>query len=319
MAIRAVIGFEHLPQSDVNWINYATHDMYRGADLSVQNSIVNGWLVSNATASGAERTTIPLDKYLVAPVSKIWIGFRCRSVLNARGGAGLIYMNGTYVALDSVFGLTGTTSYYEFSYDIATGVVERWVNGIKIANTNAGSGLRSMTFGLEVKGSLNGRYDFRDIYICDDQPGGPVGPLGPQAVYPVTLDSATASDWTTTPSSATLLEALSEPGTVPTAKIASSAQTKGALTASLKSSIPATVSIAAIELVASGRAGGASAAKIGTKLSLSGTDTTQLVQSLAATTYSYNVGLGVFHKNPLGASWSPATLDSTNLVLQPDA
>ena len=138
-------------------------------------------------------------------------------------------------------------------------------------------------------------------------------------MYPVTLDSATASDWTTTPSNATLLEALSEPGTVPTTKIATSAVTKGLLTASLKSSIPANVSISALELVTGARAGGASAAKIGTKLSLGGTDTAELVQSVQATTYNYNVGLGVFHKDPLGASWTPANIDSTNLVLQPDA
>ena len=319
MSIRAVIGFEHLPQNDVNWINYATHDMYRGADLSAQNTIVNGWLVSNATASGAERTTIPLDKYLVAPVAKIWIGFRCRSILNAKGGAGLIYMNGTYVALDSVFGNTGTTSYYEFSYDVASGVVERWVNGVKIANSGLGSGLRSITFGLEVKGSLNGRYDFRDIYICDDQPGGPVGPLGPQAVYPITLDSATASDWTTTPSSATLLEALSDPGAIPTAKIASSALTKGQLTASLKTTAPVGVSIAAIELVASARSGTGNAAKIGAKLSLAGTDAAGLTPSAPPTTYNYNVGLGIFHKNPQGASWTATNVDATNLVLTPDA
>jgi len=319
MAIRAVIGFEHLPQNDVSWINYATHGMYRGADLSAQNTIVNGWLVSNATASGAERTTIVLDPYLVAPVAKIWFGFRCRSVLNARGGAGLIYLNGTYIALDSIFGLTGTTSYYEFSYELSTGTVERWVNGVKIANSAAGGNLRAMTLGLEVKGSLNGRYDFRDFYICDDQPGGPVGPLGPQVVYPITLDSATASDWTTTPSNATLLEALSDPGAIPTAKIASSTLTKGPLTASLKTTAPSTVSIAAIELLAGARSGTGNAAKIGAKLTLSGTDTAGVIANVAPTTYSYNVGLGVFQKNPQGASWSAANIDATTLTLTPDA
>lgn len=319
MAIRAVIGFEHLPQNNVNWINYATHGMTRGADLSAQNTIVNGWLVSNATASGAERVTIPLDKYLVAPVGKIWIGFRGRSILNAKGGAGLIYMNGTYVALDSIFGATGTTSYYEFSYEVATGTVERWVNGVKIANSAAGGGLRAIDFGLEVKGSLNGRYDWRDFYICDDQPGGPIGPLGPQAVYPVTLDSATAADWTTTPSSATLLEALSEPGAIPTAKIATSALSKNPLTASLKTTAPTTVSIAAIEMVAGARAATSSAAKLGAKLNLSGTDAAGAATTVQPTNYNYNVSLGVFHKNPLGASWTAADIDATNIVLLPDA
>jgi len=303
----------------VNWINYATHDMFRGADLSAQNTIVNGWLVSNATSSGAERTSIPLDKYLVAPVAKIWFGFRCRSILNARGGAGLIYLNGTYVALDSVFGVTGTTSYYEFSYELSSGVVERWVNGVKIANANMGSGLRAITLGLEVKGSLNGRYDYRDFYIADDQPGGPVGPLGPQVVYPVTLDSATGSGWTTTPSSATLLEALSEPGTVPTAKIATSDTSKGPITASLKATVPAGVSIAAIEMVAGARSATTGTTKLGAKLSLGGTDLAGLTPSIAPTNYSYNVGLGIFHKNPQGANWTVADIDATNLVLTPDA
>jgi len=319
MSIRAVIGFEHLPQNDVNWINYATHDMYRAADLSAQNTIVNGWLVSNATASGAERTTIPLDKYLVAPVAKIWFGFRCRSVLNAKGGAGLIYLNSTYVALDGVFGNTGTTSYYEFSYDLTNGVVERWVNGVKIANSGLGSGLRSMTLGLEVKGSLNGRYDFRDFYICDDQPGGPVGPLGPQVVYPVTLDSASCPDVTTTPSSATLLEALNDPGAVPTAKIATTGVSKAPITASLKTTAPVGVSIAAIELVAGARSNTANSAKLGAKLSLAGTDAAGQTPTVPPTTYSYNVGLGVFNKNPSGAQWTAADIDATSLVLTPDA
>jgi len=319
MAVRAIIGFDHLPQNDTSWINYASHGMTRGADLSAQNTIVNGWLVSNATASGAERTSIPLDPYLVSPVSKIWIGIRCRSTLNARGGAGIIYFGGTYVMLDSLIGVTGTTSYLEFSYDIASGVVERWVNGVKQANTSAPS-TRSMLLGLEVKGSLNGRYDWRDIYICDDQgaaQGLPIGPLGPQVAYPITLDSASALDWTTTPGSSTLLNALSEPGAIPTANIATSA-TNAPVAASLKANLPGGVIVNAIELVMGARSTGAATAKAAAKLSLAGTELAGLTPVCPITNYSYNLGLGVFHRAPGGAYWNSSNIDGTDLILTPD-
>lgn len=319
MAVRAIIAFDHLPQNDTSWINYASHGMTRGADLSAQNTIVNGWLVSNATGSGAERVSIPLDPYLVSPVGKIWVGIRCRSTLNARGGAGIIYFGGSYVLLDTLIGVTGTTSYLEFSFDPTTGVVERWINGVKQANASASAG-RSMLLGLESKGSLNGRFDWRDIYICDDQgaaQGLPIGPLGPQVTYPITLDSASSLDWTTTPGSSTLLNALSEPGAIPTANVANSTS-NSPVTASLKSSMPAGVIVNAIELVMGARSAGASTAKASAKLSSGGVDLAGLTPVCPITNYNYNLGLGVFHRAPSGAYWNNANIDATDLILTPD-
>lgn len=321
MAVRAIIGFDHLPQNDVNWINYASHDITRGADLSAQNTIVNGWLVSNATASGAERVTIPLDKYLVAPVGKIWIGIRCRSTLNARGGAGIIYFNGTYVMLDTVIPVTGQISYLEFAYDVASGTIERWVNGVKQANGGSpGSGLRALTLGLESKGSLNGRYDWRDIYVCDDQgaaQGLPIGPLGPQVAYPITLDSAVSADWVTTPGGTPLLEALSEAGTIPTAKIATSVS-NAPITASLKATLPAGTVVNAIELMGGGRSSVATPTRVAAKISSGGTDVVGLTPTAPITNYIYSLGFGVFHKAPNGTIWNNASIDATDLILTPD-
>jgi hypothetical protein len=321
MAIRAVIGFEHLPQGDTSWINYATHGMTRNADLSAQNTIVNGWLVSNATSSGAERVSIPLDKYLVAPVSKIWFGYRCRCTLNARGGAGIVYLGGNYVLLDTLIPVTGNTCYIEMSYDIATGVVERWIDGVKIANAAAGTG-RSMTLGLEAKGSLNGRYDYRDFYICDDQgsaQGLPSSQLGPQTVGPVTFDVATGADWTTTPGGTALLTAISEPGTVPTAKIATSnASTKGDLTASLKATIPAGSTVVAIELTAGASSASGATVNSNTKLKSGSNVIAGSAVNAPSGSYNYNNSLGVFHKNPAGTAWDNASIDATDLILTPD-
>lgn len=321
MAIRAVIGFEHLPQSDVSWINYASHGMTRGADLSAQNTIVNGWLQSNATASGAERVTIPLDAYLVAPVTKIWIGYRCRITLNARGGAGIVYIGGNYVLLDTLIPVTGNTVYIEFSYDCTTGVVERWVNGVALANVSAAAS-RSISFGLEAKGSLNGRYDYRDFYICDDQgaaQGLPVGPLGPQAVVPITIDSASGSDWTTTPGGTALVDAIYEAGSVPTAKIATSDTiTKGPLTASLKSTLPAGTIVTALEITLGLSSNGASPVTCSTKIKNGANEVTGRTFNGPTGSYSYANSGGVFHKSPAGTSWDAASIDATDFIVTPD-
>lgn len=319
MAIRAIIGFEHLPQGDTSWINYATHGMTRNADLALQNTIVNGWLVSNAAGSGGERVSIPLDAYLVAPVTKLWFGYRCRITVNANGGAGIVYLNGSYVLLDQLLPASGNTVYIEMSLDVTTGVVERWINGVKIANAAAGA-TRTMTLGLESKGSLSGRYDYRDFYICDDQPGGPIGPLGPQVTVPITCDSAVGSDWTMTPGSATLLEAISDPGAIPTAKIATSnTTTKGPLTASLKSTIPAGSVITAIELVAGISSAGASAVICASKLKNGANELVGRTIQGPTGSYNYNGTVGVFHKNPAGGTWDTASLDATDFILTPDA
>lgn len=318
MAVRTVIAFDHLPQNDVNWINYADHGMTRSG-LAASNTIVDGWLVSNATASGAERVTIPLDPYLAAPVGKIWIGIRCRSTLNARGGAGIIYFGGTYVLLDTLIGVTGTTTHLEFSYDIATGQVERWANGVKLANVTFGSGNRNWSLGLEAKGSLNGRYDWRDIVICDDQgnaQGFAIGPLGSQIAYPITLDSAAAAGWTMTPSGSTLLNALSEPGVAPTNNIATTVP--GApLTASLKVTAPAGTTFKAIELIAGARSTTGATVPMSAKISQGGIEATGLNPVAPITNYSYNMGLGVFQKAPNGDAWTTANIDTTDLILSP--
>jgi hypothetical protein len=322
MAIRAVIGFEHLPQGVTSWINYATHGMTRGADLSAQNTLVNGWIVSNATASGSERVSIPLDPYLVAPVNKIWFGYRCRIILNARGGAGLVYIGGNYVLLDTLIPVSGNTVYLEFSYDVTTGVVERWINGVKIANTAAGTG-RSMTLGLEAKGSLNGRYDYRDFYICDDQgaaQGLPVGPQGPQQVVPISIDAATGADWTTTPGGTALVDAVYEAGSIPTDKIATSnTTTKGPLAASLKVTLPAGTVVTALEVVVGVSSNGAGPVTCTSKIKNGADEVVGKTFSGPSGSYSYNGSGGVFHKNPAGGSWDSASIDATDFIVTPDA
>jgi hypothetical protein len=322
MAVKAVIGFEHLPQGDTSWINYATHGMTRNADLSAQTTIVNGWLVSNATSSGAERVSIPLDSYLLTPVAKIWFGYRCRITKNAKGGAGLVYLNGTYVLLDTLLPVTGNTCYIEMSFDPNTGTVERWIDGVKIANSAAGA-TRTMTLGLEAKGSLNGQYDYRDFYICDDQGAGqgfPIGPLGPQITVPITCDSASGSDWTTTPGGTALVDAISEPGAIPTTKIATSnVTTKGPLTASLKATIPGGTVITALELVAGISSAGAASVLCASKIKSGANEVAGRSIQGNVGSYNYNGSVGVFHKNPAGATWDAASIDATDFILSPDA
>lgn len=324
MAVRAIIGFDHLPQNTTNWINYVDHGLTRAADLSQQNTIVNGWIVSNSPAAGIERVTIPLDRYMAAPVSKIWFGVRARIVKNVNGAAGIFYLNASYqFIVNDIPGVAnGTIAYLEVSYDIATGAVERWVNGNKITNgTSLAAGLRTVTAGLEAKGSVANNIDWRDIYICDDQgaaQGQPLGPLGPQVVYPITFDAVTGPDWTTTPSSASLLTAISEPGAVPTANIATSALTKGLLTASMKATLPGGVSVSAIQVTGGVSSPSGSATNCGTKLKNGSNELQGKTLQAPLGTYNYDADLGIFHKAPDGTQWNNASIDATDLILTPD-
>lgn len=325
MAIRAIIGFEHLPPNDVNWGNYATHGLTRAADSSLKSMIVNGWIVDKDTAGTACRYTIPLAPYLVAPVGKIWFSVRMKLNQNPNPGAGIIYMNSTYIFLISHIPgyVIGGIYHLEFGWDLTTNVVERWVNGVKIADyTGPGANLRTVTWGLEGKGSVAAMIDWRDLTICDDQgaaQGLPVGPLGPRDVVPITLDSAVGSDWVTTPAATPLLSVVGDTGVNPTTTFATSdINTKGPLVASMLANIPAGKVVTAIELIATTQSSGIAAVSTGAKLR-KGTDET-VANFLVAppSAWNYNASLGVFHKAPGGLAWTNATIDGTSIVLSPD-
>lgn len=327
MAIRAIIGFDHLPQNVTSWINYVTHGITRDTGLAAQNVITNGWIVSKATSAGAERVTVPLDEYLVAPVAKIWMGFRCRVVNNTNGAAGSVYLNGTYVyTVSNIPGVVnGTIAYHELSYNVTTGIVERWitVNGVttKLADMALSAGLRAMTLGLEAKGSTANQLDWRDFYVSDDQgvaQGLPTGPLGPQTCSLITFDAASSPDFTTVPSNASLLTAINEPGAVPTTNIAVSALTKGQLTASLAPVVPAGSSVMAIELVGGVSSNSAAAAVCSGKLKSGSNELLGGSANCPVGSYNYNARFGVFHKSPAGVAWDNAAIDATDFVLTPD-
>lgn len=326
MAIKAVIGFEHLPQNNANWANWATHGLTRASDSSLLSQIVGGWIVDKDTGGSACRYTIPLTPYLAAPVNKIWFGFKVRVNQNPNAGAGIVYLNSTYILIISDIPslVLGTAYHLEFSYDLTTGTVERWVNGTKIANAagNPGVGIRTMTLGLEGKGSVAAMIDWRDINICDDQGqalGYPIGPLGPREVVPITFDSMDGSDWATTPNATPLLTAISEPGTDPTAKYATSnINSKGALTGSMIASIPAGKNVAAIELIATLQSAGTATVTNAVKLKKATDEVSAGFVQAPVGSWNYNASLGVFHKAPGGQNWSAATIDATSVVLTPD-
>jgi len=326
MAIKAVIGFEHLPQNDVTWANFATHGLTRAADSSLKSVIVNGWIVDKDTGGSACRYSIPLTPYIQAPVNKIWFSVRLRVNQNPNGAAGIIYLNNSYILIINEllpFAL-GTAYHLEFSYDVTTGVIERWLNGTKMSNSaqTPGAGIRALTFGLEGKGSVAAMIDWRDINVVDDQGvslGYPVGPLGPREVVPVTFDTVDGSDWTTTPNGTSLLTAVSEPGSDPTAKYATSnINSKGPLTASMIATIPAGKNVAAIEMIATVQSNGSAAVNNATKLKKGTDEVAGSFLSAPSGSWNFNASLGVFHKAPGGQNWTNATIDATSVVLTPD-
>ena len=325
MAIRAIIGFEHLPQNDVNWAKFATHGLTRAADSALKSVITNGWIVDKDAGGSACRYTIPLTPYLVAPVNKVWFSVRIKLNQNPNPAAGIIYLNNTYIlTINLIPGYAiGGIYHLEFGWDLTTNVVERWVNGVAIANTSGpGAGARTATWGLEGKGSVAAMIDWRDINICDDQgvtQGLPVGPLGPREVVPITLDSAVGSDWVTTPAAIPLLTAVGEQGGDPGTKYATSdINTKGPLVASMLANIPAGKLVSAVELIATTQSAGTAAVTAGAKLRKGTDEVLANFISAPPLTWNYNASLGVFHKAPGGQAWSNATIDGTSIVLSPD-
>jgi hypothetical protein len=321
MAVRAIIAVNHLPQNDTSWANYATHGLTRGADQSVSNTIVNGWIVSNSTTAGLERITIPLDPYLAAPTAKLWVSVKARVTALVNNQAGIIYFGGTFlIRAAAITNLVLNKEYcLEFSYTFATGNVECLCDGVSIGGLNVGAGLRSFSFGLEAKGSVANQIDWSDIIISDDQAslGQPTGPYTSWKNYPVTLNAATGTNWTTNPAGGSLVAALSEPGAVPTTKIAVAPSPVMPLTTRLLSAIPASRAAYAIELNAGlGSTTGAVIAVAG-KLNEGGTDLAGTSANAAATGYSYSGSLGVFHKGPLGEKLTKTSIGNIDLVTTP--
>jgi hypothetical protein len=217
----------------------------------------------------------------------------------------------------------GNEVYVELTYDFVTFTPTLTVNGVPVTATigsapntaqKAAFVSGAWTINFTLANTVNARYAYRDIYIVDAVAGdGMVGPLGPQKLFPITLDAAAGAGWT--PSSGTLLDVLN--AALPANPTATSPSDKTPLVTSLKTSAPEGSRVTAVSLSLSGTSSGDGA-------STSKVEITQNSQSFSpkfpvvAKTTTYGAPIGIFPKAPDGTSWDLAKIDATTLKLTPD-
>lgn len=343
MAVKAVIGFEHLPYGSAGWAVYSDHGITTPSGTTCPDG--TGGIISNGTpAYTYESVNVPLAKYLTLPANKVWFGIRITMLkattvnnyhpvrIAPTGDAAI----GQGTGIGTLFELLGVTSgtniplnkalYFEFSVTVGSQAIERRVNGVPLPNISVAAAVTRLALvSLEGSGTTaapTNRTQWRDIYINDDQ-GDVTGFLGPQIVSRLGLD-ASGAGWVTSPAGSTLTQAIAHPsgtsGVGPAALVAVSPADKTPLTVALISNLPVGAVANAIEVTFGSSSTSAGVSNTATSIK-KGSDVSQgaVVQAPSSGTYLYNGLAGVFAKAPDGSAWNPAAINASSLILTPDA
>lgn len=329
MAVKAIIGLDHLSQNDPNWASYVGQGLGRGGNMSAANSsvVTNGWLCARNAVSGQDYAILSLARYLVAPVQKIWFGCRVRLTAWVNQGSLVARWNSATnilfdTELNAAGGKVGGVLFLEFSYNVATGIMERRINGVPLTNMNLTSGQRDCTIELWHKASTTNMLDYRDFNVVDDQgsaEGHPTGFLGPVVAYPATLAVSEAVDWTTFPAGGSVAQAIYQPGSIPTDLVALSPLARNPLKAAITSTVPEGVEIFGIELGLGGRSDSAGATIISSKVAVGANEIPGANVSLPPSAYNYDKTIGVLQRAPNGEKWTKTSITGAVLTLQPEA
>lgn len=334
--LRAVIGFDHIAKNVLDtWLPTSGYGLTKTATGTIRGLMVNadGALQCNAIAGNSPVTQSILDftRYFQGPITTFTLGIRIKQIVAGNTGP-LLYLvsdpgiTATMLLLNNSslpgIGTVGTETYLEMLFDLTAGTVSYWfdevflttsaLTGVSLANLRNGIMLLATNHG-----SVNtlGVCSIKDIYLTDNIPGdGYIGRIGPRKAYPISIDSAAGVDWTASDGGG-LLATLNTPIETAGATITSGAS-KAALTASLSSTVPAGAIVEGISLFA--------ASKVDVISSLTNVKLVNGAKSIDGgskaftTTLKYGNPLGAFARDPSGARWTAASIDSTSVVLTPD-
>lgn len=325
MSIRAIIGMDHLP-ADSNWPNYISHGVTRGGSMTGVNLSQNigGWICSRGDVTGQDVVLLPLARYMAAPVAKITFGFRLRMTRQTNTSSALVAFNGVILMSGSDIpnNVTGMTCMVELNYTIATGVVERRVNGVNIANTSYSSGQRSIDVSIYLKANTANYTDIRDIYVSDDQnaaQGHPVNFLGSVIAAPLSITAVQATNYTTLPAGQSLLDAIYQPGSVPADLVAVSDAQANPLKATVGHSLPQGPSVLGVEFITGLKSEMAGVVNVSTKLTVGSDDLAMATLSAPIGSYNYDRSMGALNRAPDGGAWTRDKVLGAVVTLQPAA
>lgn len=334
--LRALIGFDQCPRNVQNsWIANSglpigAGGYYGGANKPLIVNDAGVFTTIPGVASGGCMWPLNLTPYAKAGARKLVIGMRLFRYV--QGGADTLgYIGTTGGAADllpsfSQLSLSaapaGSNWWMEILLDTLTATGYIYLDGVQVRSFSIPTMNATLAGGtvllwlMAAPQNVEGCLGYRDIYFLDELQGdGITARLGPRIVVPVSIDAASATDWTTTDSSP-LLTTINAATSIVSPALAVSGPSKTPLNLSLKANIPAGGQVEGLMMLGSLKADSASLF-VGSSIS-GGGSSTPVKTFQPGTTLKYGNMVSLFPRAPDGSRWTNANIDATSVLVTPD-
>lgn len=347
MALRNIIGFDHIPVNDsVDWRTYGIPglDWWSGTRATYRaTKDANGYMQVNTWNTNIDTILqITEGNGFPAGTKKIWIGFNYKILVAAPAATlanMMLHMDTlldpatnparAYISLMLANELPGYAVNKEYHIDLClnveSGIIERYVDNVKLSDAVAPAGLVKSNLAarkfilcpfLSDNSQTNSRYGVRDIFVYDelDEGDGVINRLGKQRVAQIAVDSVEGTDWTTT--SANLKEGL----TLPLASALPGCQ--GPLVPTDLSIKPALLAMAAgetitgVQFTTSMINSTTDSIGVSAKLQTEDGEVAGLTVTPVTNAQQYNRRMGTFGRDGKGRPWTAAHLAASKVVLR---
>jgi len=341
--LRAMYNFEHCVKTPApalgNVINPTPGFGYANATLlnAAQMAVGPDGFLGGYSSGGAVSLAFDMTGIVPPNPTKVTFGFRIKTLAAITSNHAVIAFstpsapNDTtaYMLLISSVAApwmptAGNEIYIEVTYDFATFSATAKVNGVQATITQGpapSAGQKAAfvsgawTFNLTMSTVTNARYAYRDIYVVDATAGdGMVDAIGPQKMFPISLDAAAGAGWVTS-GGASITDTLNT--LLPANPYATSPGDRTPLVTSLKSTVPVGSRVNAVSLSLSGTSTGDTAST--SKVELTQNSVTSPAKfPVTPQALTYGTPIGLFPKAPDGTAWDLTKIDATTLKLTPD-
>lgn len=334
MALRALWGFDHLPQGvNVGAAATAFGLAYSGYGITLlqstsPNVYVNGGYITGGYAGSGSvpLLTIASNSVQSKGTRGSWMGFRATRSAAATGSPGVfIYYNN--VGLINVTDASLTTSMGDFWIDLyfdrANTQILVYVNGVLKYTNNSNSNAALVANNNIQIGKIAG-LDLKDFYFLDDTQDSTLCARLPAFKNKLLhFGSLVPNDWVssdgTTPLETVLNAAATTTATL-TAPNAVSQSTQNTLQATLSATFGSTDTIMAVDMFLTGARSSATATdNLGVTIAQTGTYVRPTMIFAAQNTFEYSKPMGLFEKTLDGNTWTQANLAATKITFTPAA
>jgi hypothetical protein len=328
MALRAILGFDHLPQGrNVGVIGTGYGLAYSGYGITITTS--DGWAYVDKNAIRLQTTnnifiamTLPVAGLSDFVSPRTIMGYRF--IFNVQVSGFILTIAGVATSIGEM-GITAAGEYYiEVVCDRDAKELSYFVNDVfKLKKSTAVVPIiAGQVIRFETPRTQGYSFLLSDFYFIDDtQDDTPCTRLGSIKVTPLVLNSASAQDWQSSDGK-TALEDLSVPYTSVaslTAPTVTSPTTMTPLSVSFAPLTDTEAIIKGVQVLTDSSRFPTSVAQLDTSV----TDGTNTVQTGSVTypsdAFKYGSQSNLLQKAPNGANWGVANLASAKFVFKPKA